>query len=214
MATNATPAPAETVKASKVLTSCISAIIAKEAEITLLYDRYKVSAKAEATRLGLTDRKGLTAVLYASGDKDARRISEVVGFVFPANAENRKVIDAAMDANAAEKNPNKRIKRDVILAMQRAKEPITLKEAEKLVAEKSTATRAPGGETSQVEKTTAKPKKLTPAQVEEALGALFDAALLYGKEHGYDAADCAAVMEARSAEIFESSEEEEESESE
>ena len=204
MATNANPTPSETVKPSKVLTTCISAIVAKEAEVTLLYDKYKVTAKAETVRLGLSDRKALTAVLYASGDKDARRISEVVGFVFPANAENRKVIDEVMQKNADEKNPNKRIKRDVVLALQRAKEPLTLKQAEKLVAEKKGETRAPGGETKQVE---TKKKKLTPAQVEEELGKRFDSALEYGKEHGYDSADCAAVMEARAAEVFEDEDE-------
>lgn len=195
MGINANPAPAETVKSSVKLASCISAILAKEAEVTLLYDKYRVTAKAEATRLGLTDRKGLTAVLYASGDTDARRISNIVAFVFPANAENRAVIDKIMETNATAKDPNKRIAKEVLLEVQKSKEPITLEKAKKIVAANKAGTRKPGGETDQTDK---KKKKQNPDKV---LGEMLTAALTFAKENGYDMADFQAVLETANAEV-------------
>lgn len=200
MATNANPTPNEIVKSSPKIKACIIDIVNSEAQTALLYDKYKATAKAEAVRLGITDRGTLTALLKLSGDNDARRMSIVAGFVFPANPANRAQLDKATEINANAKDANKRVSQDVMRELQSSKVPLTIAEAkaavEKKKAEKSE--RSPGGKTNQTE--SSKPTgKLTPAKIEAHLNGLIDAVVAYGNEHEYDLDDLTAMLEARFA---------------
>lgn len=200
MATNANPAPTETVKSSPKLKTCISALISNEAEKALLYDNYKATAKTEAVRLGITDRGTLTALLKLSGDSDNRRMSIVAAYVFPTFAGNRAVLDKATETNKAEKNPNKRISQDVMREIASSKVALTVPEAKKLVEKKKAekGERAPGGKTDQTDKASDKAKKKNP---DKHLTALLVEALTFAKENEYDMADFQSILEIANAEV-------------
>lgn len=215
MATTSAPAPEETekpkVSVSAKIAKAVQAVIAAEGGLAIALDGYRNVAKSETVRLGLEDKKALTAILFASGDTDARRISEIVGFVFPASDSARKELDKAMEKNAKTEDPKKRIAKPVILALQRDKTgKLTLEKAIADFKAGKKDERAPGGKTDQVEKG----KKKTPKQIEEDLGNLIAAAMAFAKENGYDAADFNAVAEPLADEIFSDEEEEETEESE
>ena len=78
-------------------------------------------AKSETVRLALADKKALTAVLFASGLNDARTVSELVGFVFPASESAKVELEKVMAQNAKQTDPKKRIAKPVIMALQRDK---------------------------------------------------------------------------------------------
>lgn len=208
MATNTTPEPAATIQPSTKLASAINAVVKAEGSLAVALDNYRNVAKSETVRLGLEDKKALTAILFASGDGDARRVSEIVGFVFPASESARKELDKAMEKNAKETDAKKRIAKPVILALQRDKTgKLTLEAAIK--AHKDGATRQPGGQTNQTEE---KKKKKTPAEIEEELGNLCAAALNFAKANEYDLDDFHAVCEAQEQAVYAEEEEEEETE--
>lgn len=211
MSTNANPAPAASVQISPKLKAAISAVTKAEVGLAVAMDSYRNTAKSETTRLALADKKALTAVLFASGDTDARRVSEIVGFVFPASDSARKELDKALAINAKQTDNKKRIAKPVILALQRDKTgKLTLEKAieeHKAKGQLGDSTRTPGGKTDQTDK--AKAKKKTAAEIEEELGNLFAAALNFAKANGYDAADAAQVCEDQSAIIFADDDEDE-----
>lgn len=201
MSANANPTPSATVNVSVKLKEAIQAVIKAELGVSVALDKYRNVARSETVRLALSDKKALTAVLFASGDTDARRVSEIVGFVFPKSESARKELDKAMERNAKESDPKKRIAKGVILALQRDDTgKLTLEKA--LAEHKATlsGTRTPGGQTNQTEPV--KPRKKTAAEIEAELQSLVDAALKFGKANGYDDEDLTQVFEDRLAEAF------------
>ena len=197
MSTNANPAPTEKVTPSVKLAAAIQTLIKAEVQTAIARDAVLNVAKSETVRLAIADKKALTMLLFASGLTDARTVSEVVGFVFPASDSARKELDKAMEANAKQTDPKKRIAKPVILALQRDKTgKLTLEKALK----EHTLSRQPGGKTDPTEK--AKAKKPTAKEVEEELGNLLAAAIAYGKEHGYDNDDLNQVWEDSTAAAF------------
>lgn len=206
MATNTTPEPTTAIQPSTKLASAINAVVKAEGSLAVALDNYRNVAKSETVRLGLEDKKALTAILFASGDGDARRVSEIVGFVFPASESAHKELDKAMEKNAKETDAKKRIAKPVILALQRDKTgKLTLEQAIK--AYKDGSTRQPGGQTNQTNK--GKDKKKTPAEIEEELGNLCAAALNFAKANEYDLDDFHAVCEAQEEAVYAEEEEEE-----
>lgn len=155
-------------KASPKIQAVLVSIGKKESEMLALLDTYRNLAKSESVRLGITDRKTLTAFLVTCGDKDGRRVSEVAQFVFPNNEANRAVLDKVAEINANTTDNKKRIKKEVVMTIQRAKEPITLKEAQAIVAAKDIFTRQPGGKTDQTTSAKAKAKPKTAKEIDDA----------------------------------------------
>lgn len=208
MSTNASTTEKETVSVSAKVKAAIQAVVKAEGGLAIALDNYRNVAKSETVRLGLEDKKALTAILFASGDTDARRVSEIVGFVFPASDSPsiRKELDKAMEVNAKETDNKKRIAKPVLLALQRDKTG-TLTLAKAIADHKAgtTQTRTPGGQTNQT--TPAKAKKKTAEEIEAELEAMIQLAMKFAKENGYDAADFAAVSEAQSEEVFKEEEE-------
>lgn len=212
MATNANPAPAEKVEVSAKIKAAVQAVVKAESGLAVALDGYRNVAKSETVRLGLEDKKALTAILFASGDTDARRVSEIVGFVFPAMPSARKELDKAMAINAKETDNKKRIPKPVLLALQRDKSgKLTLEAAIKEHKASASGTRTPGGETNQT--TT---KKKSAKEIEDELGNLISAAMNFAKVNEYDLDDFNAVVETISETIFaeEETETEEEEETE
>lgn len=190
--TNATATEVVAVQPSTKITAAINACIKADVARDIAIDNYRNVAKSEAVRLSLTDRKALTAVLFASGDKDARRVSEIVGFVFPANDSARKELDKAMEHNATQTDPKKRIKKDVILALQRDKEgTLTLKAALEAAKKKETLTRQPGGSQNQTEKK----KPLTAKEQEEEIETIISSLVKKAVQYEYDEKDIAQMIE-------------------
>lgn len=202
MSTSASEAPAAAVVASIKLTAAINQCVKCDTASEIALDNYRKVSKSEAVRLALTDRKALTAVLFASGDKDARRVSLMVAFVFPASADARKELDAAMEHNANVSDPKKRIPKDVISALASKKHnpdgKLTLVAALKAHNEsKAALTRTPAGKTDQTASVTdkAKTKKKTANEIEEELKSMLQAACRFAVEQGYDLDDLTAILE-------------------
>lgn len=203
MSTQANPSTEAKVEVSAKIKAAILAVVKAETAREIALDNYRNVAKSEAVRLGLSDKKALTAILFASGDTDARRVSEVVGFVFPASDSARKELDKVAEHNAKQTDIKKRIPKEVVLALQRDKTgKLTVEKAKANLAANKRADgseRQPGGKTKQ----TATPdEKKTAAEIEEELGNLFAAALNFGKKHGYDIDDCTAVFEVQAEAVF------------
>lgn len=196
MATNVTSAPSEKVQSSPKLATAISAYQKAIVGAEIALDTLRNTAKSETVRLALADKKALTAVLFASGLSDARTVSELVGFVFPASDSAKAELEKVMTTNAKQTDPKKRIAKPIIMALQRDK-------TGKLTLEKAIAAhkleRTPGGKTDPTTK--AKTKK-TAKEIEEELASLFAAALAFGKEQGYDEDDCTQVFEDQRTEAF------------
>lgn len=204
---NTTTAVAAATKVSTAVKTAVQTLLKKDGEAAVALDAVRSVAKTETTKNGWT-KEMLTAQLLDSG-LDASRASEIAGFVFPRHAAAREHLDAALAQNAKQTDLKKRIAKPVILALQRDKEgTLTLEQAIKDHAAKSTglAARTPGGQTNQTATTPA--KKKTAAEIEEELKTLCIAALKFGKANDYDAADIAAVMEDAATEVFPADEEE------
>lgn len=184
MSTQTAPAPAAEVKASPAMTKAVATYVAAAGKLEVARDQMNSVAKSEAVRLSL-DKKALTAFLFASGLNDARTVSETVGFVFPANAENRAALDKIIESNAKETDNKKRISKKVQLVIQRSKEPITVEAATALVtADKTRKANPPGGETTSV---STKPK--TAKEQEDELKTGWSALASLAKKYGYDRTD-------------------------
>lgn len=197
MATQPTTAPAESVKANPAINTVVSAYTGALVKLDIAFDNVRNVSKKETVKHGYTEKQ-LTALLLDAGLPPARA-SEVKGFVFPAHSAARKELDKAMEHNAKQTDAKKRIPKEAILALQRDKTgELTVAKAIEAHKAKNTLTRTPGGSTDQTEKG----KKKTPEQIEEDLTNLFIAALKFGKENGYDQADCAAVMESAAETVF------------
>jgi len=212
MATNANPAPTPAPKTSEKLSGVITKINTLETkfqkELAVFMDSYRITAKAETVRLGIADRRQLTAFLMTCGDLNGSRVSKVAAFVFPACAENRKTLDKIMETNSKETNPNKRVSREVLEKIASAKEPMSIEQAKAAIAKPSE--RAPGGETNQTEKKSATKPKSIKARENDAVTTLI-AILKELVEEEYDETDCRAVVERAFAEseLFDEEEEEE-----
>lgn len=207
MATQPTPTPAETVKTNPAINTAVSSYTGALVKLDIAFDNVRNVSKAQTVKHGYTEKQ-LTSLLLDAGLPPARA-SEVKGFVFPAHSAARTQLDKAMEHNAKQTDAKKRIPKEAILALQRDKTgELTVAKAIEQHKAKNTLTRTPAGETQQTQ-SKGKEKKKTAEEIEEELTNLFIAALKFGKENGYDAADNAAVMEAASETVFPAEEEEE-----
>lgn len=210
MATNANPAPEAKVEVSAKIKAAVQSVVKAESGLAVALDNYRNVAKSECVRLALEDKKALTAILFASGDTDARRVSEIVGFVFPAMPSARKELDKAMAINAKETDNKKRIPKPVLLALQRDKTgKLTLEAAIKEHKASATGTRTPGGETNQTAT-----KKKTAKEIEEELENLIAAALNFAKANEYDLDDFNNLVETQAKSIMADDDDDEEDEDE
>lgn len=203
MSTNATPAPTEAIKANPVLTKSIGAYITAAGKLEIARDNMNTSAKSEAVKHGY-DKKSLTAILFASGLSDARTVSEVVGFVFPKNAENRATLDKVIEENAKQTDNKLRISKPVQLAIQRSEVPLTIEEAKAKVEASKSAGRAanpPGGVEHRDTTGASKPAApLTAKEQEQKVMDALSAAASLAKSYGYDRNDFDQTLEAWQAE--------------
>ena len=193
MSEQATVTPASLViTATKPMQQAWAKVLAKEGELVVLRDKFALTAKSATTEQSW-NQKQLTQALLGLNGMDAARASELVGWVFPKNAENRKVLDEIIEKNSQVASPHDRIGKPVQLAIQRSAEPLTIAEATKQVeaakeAKKQRAARPPGGPASPTTPTTPTAPLTAKEQSDRVQDAIVAAAKL-AKSYGFDETD-------------------------
>lgn len=192
MSTQANPTPITAPKVSPKLLAAIKADVQAGIKFTAARDNTNKVAKSETVH-NSWDQKTLQALLLANGI-DARGASEICKFVFPANAENREALDEIIEFNGKQTDHKKRISKPVLLAIARAKEPLSIDEAKKLVA--ADKQRTAGGKTNQAAAAIrdAASKTLTGKKLEEAVKNEICAALAKLKKDEYSKEDAETIL--------------------
>lgn len=186
MSTSTAPAPATNIAptATPEMVKAWAKVLSKEGEAIVARDAFCISAKTAATKHSW-NQKQLTAALMTLPNFNAPRTSEIVKFVFPANPENRAVLDKIVEKNANTSGTHARIGKPVMLAVARSTTPITIEEATAQVqAAKTRQANPPGGGT-----TTTPTKKLTPQEQSDNVQTAIVAAMKLAAGYGFDAKD-------------------------